>query len=294
MAMKRLISGVNQMIKSSESKASRLVAYEGGQYVPMVKKDIPLPAPIDIPCHPELLTVEHVDRAIEVYQEEFKTITCSYIEIKKSIMAPEDPKDMFDESDKQLRYYSKKRYRLSDLLERARARSKLKDIIAQKFNPKRTGILGPDLAASHFITYRGGRVKFVGSDTWVSTDIVLPKVMDTAFKVERIDASACELRYEGLDNLINLKQLVHLDLSDNPLDDWACGRLACHFRNSTKLKYLNLSDNKDVTAIGLQSLIRIPTLETIVITGTKAANYQHLELLMILIQDLNPKCKIEV
>ncbi|XP_015786132.1 distal membrane-arm assembly complex protein 2 [Tetranychus urticae] len=249
--------------------------------------------PAIIVNHP--LTVEHVERAIAIYQEEFKSITCNLIELKPSFDLPKNPEEIYDDSDWQIRWYKKKRYRLSQMLVDYNFRQKTRDIIQQRFDPKRTGILGPDLAASHFITYRGGKVKFVGSDKWISSDIELPNKMDTAFKVEKLDASNCRLYYEGLDNFINLKQLVHLDLSSNPgLDDWACGRLSCHFRNSNKLKYLNLSDNTNISAIGLQSLVNIPSLETVVITGTKAASYSHLELLMLLFQDVNPKCRIEI
>lgn len=60
----------------------------------------------------------------------------------------------------------------------------------QKFIPLRHGILGPDLATGHFITHRGGRVKFVGHTEWFTDDEVLPKSFDENYLIERVDATS--------------------------------------------------------------------------------------------------------
>lgn len=59
----------------------------------------------------------------------------------------------------------------------------------QKFNPMRHGILGPDLAAAHFITFRGGRVKFVGHTEWWLDKDNLPPKYEEGYLIEKIDAS---------------------------------------------------------------------------------------------------------
>lgn len=60
----------------------------------------------------------------------------------------------------------------------------------QKFIPLRHGILGPDLAAGHFVTHRGGRVKFVGHAEWFTDDEVLPKRFDENYLIERMDCTS--------------------------------------------------------------------------------------------------------
>ena len=59
----------------------------------------------------------------------------------------------------------------------------------QKFNPMRHAILGPDLATAHFITFRGGRVKFVGHTEWWLENNNLPNSYEDGYIIEKIDAS---------------------------------------------------------------------------------------------------------
>jgi hypothetical protein len=59
----------------------------------------------------------------------------------------------------------------------------------QRFIPQRHASLGPDLATAHFVTFRGGRVKFVGHAEWFTTDTDLPPKFDENYLIEKVDAS---------------------------------------------------------------------------------------------------------
>lgn len=60
----------------------------------------------------------------------------------------------------------------------------------QRFISLRHGVLGPDLATAHFITHRGGRVKFVGHSEWFTDDEPLPKKFDDNYLIEKVDATS--------------------------------------------------------------------------------------------------------
>lgn len=64
------------------------------------------------------------------------------------------------------------------------------NIIKQRFIPMRHGVLGPDLATAHFVTHRGGRVKFVGHAEWFTSDEPLPKKFDENYLIEKVDATS--------------------------------------------------------------------------------------------------------
>lgn len=99
--------------------------------------------------------------------------------------------------------------------------------------------------------------------------------------------------YSGLDNLILLHDLEELHLCNNPqLDDFACDKLARLFRNSQCLSYLDLSHIPSITHRGIEALHKIPSLQTLVIKGTKAAQYPFIELLILMFNEVNPRCKI--
>lgn len=101
-------------------------------------------------------------------------------------------------------------------------------------------MLGPDLAAAHFIVHRNGAVKFLGDERWYqkdrgwfTDDYKLPAKRDGMRKIcsyflimfiasffpdlfiEAIDASKMALVWEGFDNLC---ELLMVNLLDNPGD----------------------------------------------------------------------------
>ena len=71
----------------------------------------------------------------------------------------------------------------------AERRQFLKNVKGQRFIPVRHGILGPDLATGHFVTRRGGRIKFVGHSEWFTQPEQMPNKYDEHFLIEKVDAS---------------------------------------------------------------------------------------------------------
>ena len=87
----------------------------------------------------------------------------------------------------------------------------------QEFSQDRYDTLGADLAAAHFIVYRGGSVKFCGHSEWLKPgeeedDDRLPKFYDSKFYIEAIDLSGMFIIYEGLENILNPVSYTHLDV----------------------------------------------------------------------------------
>lgn len=163
----------------------------------------------------------------------------------------------------------------------------------QKFNPMRHGILGPDLASAHFVAYRGGRVKFIGHSEWWLDKDNLPKSYEDGYIVEKIDASAIGLNCEGVTNLCNLYNLIDLNLTNNlDLDVFAFDKLYRQFRFSTCLKSLNVTNCVNFCENSLASIHQIPSLEEVIITGTKAASYKFTNLIILMLHDVNPQLKI--
>lgn len=63
----------------------------------------------------------------------------------------------------------------------------------QRFIPRRHGILGPDLATAHFITFRFGKVKFQGYEKWWEDYETLPQQFKPAFILDKVDATGDNL-----------------------------------------------------------------------------------------------------
>ncbi|RWS02554.1 atp synthase subunit s-like protein [Dinothrombium tinctorium] len=164
---------------------------------------------------------------------------------------------------------------------------------SQLFIPERHGILGPDLAVAHFLLHRKGKVKFKGDPEWHTDYKKLPIKFEKDYHVSAIDAQNTGLLYEGVDNLTNLKHLEELNVAHNKdLDDWFCDKISRLFRHSQALRKLDLTGCKRISENGIIALFFIPSLREIIISGTKAAEYDQLELLTILFNDVNPECSI--
>lgn len=84
-------------------------------------------------------------------------------------------------------------------------KSKFVFIYFSRYKPERHQILGPDLATTHFIAARGGKIRFVNNENWVTIDDItenrVPSFFVPGFVIEEIDASGMQLFYEGFDNL---------------------------------------------------------------------------------------------
>lgn len=80
--------------------------------------------------------------------------------------------------------------------------------------------------------------------------------------------------------------------NNNQLDVFAFDKLCRQYRFSTKLRSLNVSRCAAFCERSLEIIHRIPSLEEVTITGTPAVEYKFLELVIILVQEINPKLKI--
>ncbi|KAF5272927.1 hypothetical protein FQR65_LT04856 [Abscondita terminalis] len=104
------------------------------------------------------------------------------------------------------------------------------NMLMQQYIPERNEILGDELAAAHFIVYRGGAVKFMDEDKWIKANELnqysLPSHYDSEKFLQAIDCTGVNLYYEGLENFRNLKKLEWINLSGCVnMDDWAMDRI---------------------------------------------------------------------
>ncbi|RWS28417.1 ATP synthase subunit s-like protein, partial [Leptotrombidium deliense] len=189
----------------------------------------------------------------------------------------------------------------------AQRRAYVQVVTDQAFNPERHANLGPDLSAATFIVNINGKVQFNGmllslkseltflyqDQDWVSDIKKVPDKYHPGYKVTAIDASDTRLVYEGIENLMLLPHLKQLNVSKNTLlDDWFCDLLSRMHRHSHQLEVLNLTDCRRITERGIAALVEIPSLRKIIISGTEASREEHLELLTLLFNDINPDCNI--
>lgn len=163
----------------------------------------------------------------------------------------------------------------------------------QQYIPERNAILGNELAAAHFIVYRGGAVKFFGEPNWVkkneNDEYNLPSKYVPNKIVQAIDCSNVYLFYEGLDNFRNLQKIEWLKLKGcENMDDWCMDRIS---GSIPTLKYLDIRNCKNITERGIGALYRTKKLETLLIddmTKTKS-----LELTCLMLLELLPRLKIK-
>lgn len=170
-----------------------------------------------------------------------------------------------------------------------------KERFLQQYIPERHEILGSDLAAAHFIIYRGGKVKFVGHQEWsVPSEkdpdtIFLPKYYDPSYEIEKIDCSNMKLYYEGLENIRRLTKLKNFSLKNVKLfDDWGLDRVSGS--EFISLETLDISGTS-VTANGLSALYRMSQLKKLIINQEPEDNLGwHLTISMVM--DILPNLEI--
>lgn len=163
----------------------------------------------------------------------------------------------------------------------------------QAYIPERNEILGKDLAAAHFVVYRGAKVRFVGHTEWAKLDeddeYDLPRFYDEKYKVEAIDFEGMDLFYEGLENTRMLQSLTHMSFRNVArFDDWCLDRVSGS--DLTALNTLNLAGTK-VTALGLGALYRVPSLRTLILDASLRAD-KVVELTTFMLQDIIPDLKV--
>ncbi|XP_015908577.1 distal membrane-arm assembly complex protein 2 isoform X2 [Parasteatoda tepidariorum] len=172
-------------------------------------------------------------------------------------------------------------------------RKQLEDMIEdQRFLSERHRILGPNLATTHFICARGGKVRFKGSNIWAEeTDLRgghIPQKYVPGYFVEEIDASNTNLCYEGFQNFCNLDELKKLSLRNcEYVDDWCLNRLHLF---GYSLEYLDLSGCKNISERGICTLHSLKKLKTLVLQDTP--NIKDKELVSLLLQDVIPNLEV--
>ncbi|CAG0918908.1 unnamed protein product [Notodromas monacha] len=161
----------------------------------------------------------------------------------------------------------------------------------QQFIEQRHSALGYDLASAHFLLHRFGSVKFVGKDWLVAGENAdLPEDFDRHFRVEAIDISGTQITYEGLENLMQLRHLRWLNLSDCPhVDDFCMDQITAEYEES--LEYLDISGCKSISERGVAAVVKLKNLK--MLKMDRLPKCQNLNLLCLMLEDVNPNLKIE-
>ncbi|KAF2353052.1 Leucine-rich repeat [Trinorchestia longiramus] len=140
----------------------------------------------------------------------------------------------------------------------------------QMYRVERERMVGPELAAAHFIVFRGGRVRFHGHSEWVKKDendeYNLPREKVDNLFVEDIDASSTDLLYEGLENFKGCQYLKSLNISrckyaDNFFLDRIC------LQHAHTLTSLNISHCNNISVGGITALCRLKKLQHLNVEG---------------------------
>ncbi|XP_072405409.1 distal membrane-arm assembly complex protein 2 [Chiloscyllium punctatum] len=147
-------------------------------------------------------------------------------------------------------------------------------------------------AAAHYILQQRGAVRFVGHDDWIRANQRGKYNWDFLnFKdvpLEAVDASGSLLTYDGMENLVCLKELKYLNLSSCPhIDDWCLSRL---YVFGDSLEELGLSGCPRVTERGLASLHHLKNLKRLDLSNLPAVKNRGL--MRILLEESLPQCTI--
>lgn len=162
----------------------------------------------------------------------------------------------------------------------------------QMYVQERHEILGPELAAAHFILYRGGAVKFLHERDWMRAndegEFNLPNKYHPAYHVEGLRCDNMTLYYEGIENLLNLQEMKFLSFHNvRTFDDWCLDRVSGS--GYIKLEVLDIS-NTSCTVNGLSCLYRIQTLKLLIVNDPKES--LEFELACSMLQEVIPNLKI--
>lgn len=180
----------------------------------------------------------------------------------------------------ELQLYLKKKWYRNKLLE-------------QKFLPERRAVLKSDLAAAHFITSRGGSVKFIEYSEWFGHNCPkkeLPFTYMPGFHIQCINANNIHLLREGLKNLENLSYLKSISFKGSPFfDDWCLDWLTKEYY--AQLEELDISECKKITHRGLSCFYRFECLKKLTMKNMVESPELKVSCLMLL--DLMPDLEIE-
>ncbi|XP_030742101.1 distal membrane-arm assembly complex protein 2 isoform X2 [Echinops telfairi] len=106
--------------------------------------------------------------------------------------------------------------------------------------------------------------------------------------IEAVDASGCALNYNGLDNLLPLKELQTLSLQRCPhVDDWCLSHL---YPLAHSLRELSLAGCPRVSERGLACLHHFQNLRRLDISSLPAVSNPSLT--QILVEEMLPSCEV--
>nr|XP_042128782.1 distal membrane-arm assembly complex protein 2 isoform X6 [Peromyscus maniculatus bairdii] len=106
--------------------------------------------------------------------------------------------------------------------------------------------------------------------------------------VEAVDASGCAINYQGMSNLLPLKELRSLSLQRCPnVDDWCLSRL---YLLANSLQELSLAGCPRVSERGLACLHHLQNLQRLDISDLPAVS--HPGLIQILVEEMLPHCEV--
>ncbi|KAJ8909778.1 hypothetical protein NQ315_004985 [Exocentrus adspersus] len=167
------------------------------------------------------------------------------------------------------------------------------EILSQSYLPERNQVLGNELAAAHFIVYRGGAVKFFNQDKWIKADeneeYDLPRFYEEGKILEAIDCADMNIVYEGLENLRNLKKVQWLSFNGcERIDDWCIDKISNMFSHS--LVYLDLRNCPCITDRGIGALYKLRKLKILYLDDfLRSTTY---EMTCLLLEEANPHLEI--
>ncbi|XP_038642056.1 distal membrane-arm assembly complex protein 2 isoform X2 [Scyliorhinus canicula] len=151
---------------------------------------------------------------------------------------------------------------------------------------------GVYVAAAHYTLQQKGGVRFAGQEEWYRADrrgnFSWDFLKHKEVPLEAVDASGSSVTYDGLENLVCLKELKYLNLSRCPfIDDWCLSRLQV-FGDS--LEELRLSGCPRVTERGLASLHHLKNLKHLDLSDLPAVGNRGL--VRIMLEECLPQCEI--
>lgn len=149
---------------------------------------------------------------------------------------------------------------------------------------------GPYIAGAFFVLKQGGAVKFQDHE-WIRSEErghFSPEFLKLQMvPVQAVDASGCAINYDGLDNLLPLKELQSLSLQRCPhVDDWCLSRLY----RLVGLQELSLSGCPHISERGLACLHHLQNLCRLDISDLPAVSYPGLT--RILVEEMLPNCEV--
>uniref|UniRef100_A0A336M527 CSON003903 protein n=1 Tax=Culicoides sonorensis TaxID=179676 RepID=A0A336M527_CULSO len=165
-----------------------------------------------------------------------------------------------------------------------------REAFMQQFIPERLNTCGPDLATTHFICFRGGRVKFVGKPEWATQKNLAeyPNRYDPDYIVEEVEYDDLPLHYSGVENIRDLLQCKRISLKNSPyFDDWCLDRLSGN--NFPVLETLDLRGTKGITFNSMTCIYRLTGLKKLYLSRDDSVQWR---LSIAMLEEMNPNLTV--